>query len=448
MFVYNRKCLMTLTLLLSLAAATHAQSLPKVTIVPLTVDKGVPLQIKLTEKVPYKKGRVVVGRLDEPVYAFDRVVIPAGTKVVGKITEFEKGSALKRAVTMLGGDFTPVREPVIRFDTLLFSDGTELPIETVVVPGDDKLVLTDSDSRHSSKGLKSALMSNVQGPAKSGLKGLLWGLSPYHPQWLPAGTPLKAALLSPLDFGEVAIGPSALEKVGSQPPDGAIANARLITPLDSQTTIPGTAVEALLTVPVFSPEHHLLFPAGSKLSGTVLDVTAARKPHHDGKMSLSFSTLELPVEFDLPAQPARSVQGSLAGVHVPSAVSGLHVDNQGNAWISKPKMMSFIDPAIAGVSAGTSVNASANSFGHALVGAYGHKFLKQFGDNSPSISFGIAGGISGAMIPPLGMSLGFFSAARAVYSHFIAKGQDVVFPMNTPMEIRLDSTSPEGASGQ
>src|SRR5262249_55954453 len=157
-FVYKRKCLIALALLLSLAAAAHAQSDPKVTIIPLVVDQGFPLQVKLTEKVPYKKNHIVVGRLDEPVYAFDRIVIPAGTKVVGKITGFEKGSTLKRVVTMLGGDFTPVREPIIRFDTLLLSDGTELPIETAVVPGDDKLVLSaDRDSNKSSNGLKSLM---------------------------------------------------------------------------------------------------------------------------------------------------------------------------------------------------------------------------------------------------------------------------------------------------
>ncbi len=57
---------------------------------------------------------------------------------------------------------------------------------------------------------------------------------------------------------------------------------------------------------------------------------------------------------------------------------------------------------------------------------------------------------------PLGMAMGAYGASRSVYSHFIARGQDVVFPKNTTMQIGIgrrgktvlspseqDSVSPE-----
>jgi hypothetical protein len=38
-----------------------------------------------------------------------------------------------------------------------------------------------------------------------------------------------------------------------------------------------------------------------------------------------------------------------------------------------------------------------------------------------------------------GMAMGAYGASRSVYVHFIARGQDVVFPQNTLMEIGIGS---------
>ena len=60
---------------------------------------------------------------------------------------------------------------------------------------------------------------------------------------------------------------------------------------------------------------------------------------------------------------------------------------------------------------------------------------------------GIRGGVSlgfaGAVITllahsrPVSAGFAFYGAGWAVYSHFVARGVDVVFPKNTPMEIRF-----------
>ena len=60
---------------------------------------------------------------------------------------------------------------------------------------------------------------------------------------------------------------------------------------------------------------------------------------------------------------------------------------------------------------------------------------------------GIRGGASlgfaGAVITllahsrPVSTGFAFYGAGWAVYSHFVARGVDVVFPKNTPMEIRF-----------
>ena len=38
---------------------------------------------------------------------------------------------------------------------------------------------------------------------------------------------------------------------------------------------------------------------------------------------------------------------------------------------------------------------------------------------------------------PLGIAMGAYGASMSVYSHFIARGRDLVFPKNTAMEIAI-----------
>src|SRR5690242_4019136 len=77
----------------------------------LVVAEGSPLQIILTGKVRFKRNQPVKERVVQPVFAFDREVIPAGSEVIGHITGFKSGPRLVRITSMLGGNFTPVREP-------------------------------------------------------------------------------------------------------------------------------------------------------------------------------------------------------------------------------------------------------------------------------------------------------------------------------------------------
>src|SRR5262249_1831163 len=124
---------------------------------------------------------------------------------------------------------------------------------------------------------KGFLGSTVKKPGKDQLKTMLWGLSPIHPQYLPNGAPLSAVLMSPLDFGVATFQDGELDQLGVEPPDDSIVFARLTTPLDSRSMAAGATVEALLTRPLFSPEHQLILPVGAKLQGSVTSVKSARK---------------------------------------------------------------------------------------------------------------------------------------------------------------------------
>src|SRR5262245_6987153 len=117
--MFLRKFFCICTLQVCLAGAAFSQSAADPTVVPLVVDKGLALQLLLTEKLEFKESNSVHARLVEPVYSFDREVIPAGTEVEGSIIGFEKAGKWKRISSMLGGDFTPLSEPQIAFHTLV-----------------------------------------------------------------------------------------------------------------------------------------------------------------------------------------------------------------------------------------------------------------------------------------------------------------------------------------
>ena len=53
--------------------------------------------------------------------------------------------------------------------------------------------------------------------------------------------------------------------------------------------------------------------------------------------------------------------------------------------------------------------------------------------------FGLVGSVIGlvAHYRPISAGFAFYGAGWSVYSHVVARGTDVVFPKNTPMEIRF-----------
>jgi hypothetical protein len=55
-------------------------------------------------------GQPIHGRIIEPVYAFDRSVIPIGLEVIGRVTKIGAISGGQRARAALDADFTPERK--------------------------------------------------------------------------------------------------------------------------------------------------------------------------------------------------------------------------------------------------------------------------------------------------------------------------------------------------
>ena len=249
---------------------------------------------------------------------------------------------------------------------------------------------------------------------------------------MAVGTHFQATLLTSLDFGNVVLGSDKLESIGSQPPAGSTISARLVTPLSSGKTEIGAPVEALLTEPLFGPDHRLIFPVGSRVLGEIEDATEAHKGHHNGKLTVKFTSITAPEEFA--DETAREIDGRLSSVQVVRNMDDIRISGDGQMRMSESKKR-FIAPAYALVKAGRSINADSKSFDGALTGAFSSKVTKQFAHTSSG--FGLTGSIAGAMIPPVGIGLGMFGAARSIYSNFIRRGQDITLPADTRVQIDL-----------
>ena len=430
------------------AHPTLAQDTPAATqAVPLTVQPGAALHVALENKVRIKNAGVAVeGRLAESVYVFDHMVIPAGSQVLGRLATIEPISRKRRALALANGDFTPLRTAHLDFDTLILKDGTRIPLHTSVSQGVPKVVhFTAGGNPKKKKGrLRGAVdqaeqkakdevdrqIAQVKEPGKwERLKAFIAAQLPYRRQWLTAGTQFTAELTAPLEFGKAEPAPGSLAQLGSQIPAGSVVHVSLMTPLSSAVDHLGSPVRAVVSEPLFSPDRHLILPAGARLDGTVTAVTPARRLHRSGQLRFMFRQIEFS-----PGAP-RIVEASLQGI---DAAAGTHMklDAEGGAHAVTPKT-NIIAPAIDVVLALGSLDGldphhrmdpdfhqGPDTAGGAIRGGAG---------------FGLVGGVIGlvAHYRPISAGFAFYGAAWSVYLHFLARGDDVVFLKNTPMEIRF-----------
>jgi len=451
--------ILAFSLFLACAAVSSAQS-QTATPAPgqverLVVPEGAPLRVILTEKLRFKLNQPVHGRIVDPVFAFDREVLPAGADIGGHITGFQNASRWVRITSMLGGNFTPIREPKLTFDSLVLKDGRSIPIRTSVSPGADTVVRFNTAPDEEKKGKaatatdmarkeiesrKRAVIDAIKAPGKMDkVKDMLWSLAPWHPQYVPSGSRFNANLQAPLEFGEASVPASEFGALGSQPAPDAIVAARLIPSLSSKTATHGGAVSAVLTRPLFSSDNHLVFPEGSRLTGTVVQAQPARRWHRSGKLAFMFTRMQLPESLTDGSASAsvQDVEGRLDGVEVNGHDGKVQLDEEGGA-AGAPSKKRFIMPAIATMLAMNGAEGrEAVRVHHVKTGAYHNNYAGRL--ISGGLGFGLLGSAMGRFLGPVGAAMGFYGAARSIYTNVVGPGQEVIFPADTPIEIRLSS---------
>lgn len=414
--------------------------------IPLMVPRETPLEIALDADVHVKKvGQEIHGRLVQPVYAFDRVVLPMGTGVKGRLAAIESLSGKKRTLGILKGDLTPPRQVEVQFTDLQLANGRTIPFQAVVTSGGKSIQLVESKDDAKKKGVQDAageqidqakqqarekwneVMKQVREPGKvHRLKEYAVSQLPVRPQYIRAGTVYFAELQQPLNFGNETITPELVASLGTPPPAGSLVHALLITPVGSATSQKGDAVEAVVAQPLFDGGH-LILPQGSLLKGSVVQVRPAHRFHHNGQLRIIFREL---------VPPDGVQQKVVTGLESVQSPSNDHVklDSEGGAEATSPKTRYL--------STGLSLALTVAAFQQ-------HTDADDVGRDNGGGN-GVAGGAAGlklvgialgalARSQPLGMAMGAYGSAASVYSHFIAKGRDVTFPKNIPMEISFGS---------
>src|SRR5438270_2633811 len=86
--------------------------------VSLIAPAGAPLRVYLTKRISKRAGAPVQAKLVEPIYAFDREVVPAGCAVLGRVSRVEPVGKWQRVWAMMGGDFTPLKKAQVEFTAL------------------------------------------------------------------------------------------------------------------------------------------------------------------------------------------------------------------------------------------------------------------------------------------------------------------------------------------
>ncbi len=394
---------------------------------PAQVPPGVPLRVMLERRAAIKHtGDPIQGRLVDPVYLFDRVALPAGTIVEGHIAEIGGIPPRKRIGALLSGNLTPPREARAQFDRLVFGDGSRVPLRTSLASGMAHPVLAGKPEKTDGAADRFApAMRFFKAPGKlSQLKSALLDRFPYHRQAWPAGT-----LFVPVLQDAVAARPGVSGAAGAEAQE---VRARLLTPLNSATARRGERVEAAVLRPVFSSDDRLLIPEGSRLVGTVVDAQPAGRLHRNGKLHIVFRQLELS------QGTVQAIQGQLDGVEA-DAEAHLALDAEGVARASSPKTR-FLLPALSVAVAGVSLHQDFNARGVPDQDMGGRA-------ESGAVGLGLIGMAVAQASQTLGSSLAFAGAGYSIYTHFLARGQEVVLPANTPLEVSVETRAGQ-ASGR
>ena len=120
--------------------------------IALTVPDGTPLQIALDSEVRVRKvGQPIHGRVMQPVYVFDHLVIPTGTQATGHIVAIAPVPGSTRVLSALNADFTPAHKLSVNFDQLILPGGRTIELHATVVPGSGQVVQLATAGEHQKK---------------------------------------------------------------------------------------------------------------------------------------------------------------------------------------------------------------------------------------------------------------------------------------------------------
>ena len=423
--------------------------------VELVATPGTPLRIAIDETTSLRTvGQSVHGTLVEPLYAYDRIVLPAGARVTGHVASLDNPSRFTRVKAWSSGNFSPNRRATIAFDAVE-RDGQTIALNALGVNGianvrreiahdaptpvgedgpkgvtaraKDEAKQKIRESIASARARADDALSMIRGPGKAErFKFFMLNQLPYHRQYLTKGTVYDARLQSDVSFGTVDGVPFAA--AGTQPAPLSLLRARLATSLDSASTPKGTALEAVVLQPVMSSDHELILPQGTRLTGEVTVARPARRFHRNGQLRFLIERV------DLPDQPAAPLLASLHSIDA-SADDRIALDEEGGAAVGDSKTR-FIAPALAVLAfrGGLDHHEHLDPDGDGHMIQSGHPGALGAGG---FLGLGTLGAVIGPAWRPAGLALSGVGIVRTMYKNVFGKGQEVHFGEDTPIELQL-----------
>jgi hypothetical protein len=379
-----------------------------------TLEKGVRLKAA---------GQPITARLLEPVYAREDLAIPAGSTIKGHVSAISTAPMRKRARRLLNGDFTTPKTAHVTFDQLVLSDGTTVPIHSDSAVGLGRVANSQYLPKTQRPGMRQKLkgaMAPLREPNKLQRLGqaVVTGL-PYHPEYIDQGTIFDAALLEPVTL----LAPVQPDTASPQASD--YLHLHLLTPVNSSTSTAGTQIAAVVSQPYYQADHQLLYPAGTRITGTVEKASSAGWMKRNGSIVFAFRTVQMP------DGATRDIHSTVGGVQAERS-EGLDVGMEGEIRATTSTFARLLSPvSLIGPSRGAAdMTTQKTAWSRSGEGRKG---------------FGLLGAGAAQASASTAIGFGYFGAAKRLCDAFITKGSNVELPVNTPILLRLDFNDPSVA---
>jgi hypothetical protein len=400
----------------------------------LTIAAGTPIEAKLKRHVPMKVGQPVETSLEHPVYAENKVALPAGVLLRGSVVSLEPNREL-RDDARLNADFTPYHRPTVTFTAATLPDGTNVFLSTT--PSSDgapviHLVPAATGKHHSLVAVaidevKILISSTKEALFSPGLgdrmEQLLYHQLPYHPERIEPGTLWTCELREPVVVPATASTASPTEHPPGQasavPGSPAKANLELHAYLDEELSSlnakVGQTFQATVAEPVRGADHLLIVPQGAVLIGTITRAKPAKSFHRDGKLRFNFRQLQMP------GGSQQQIIGSVTGVEA-KAGAKLKMDSEGG--VESQPQGKVIVPLILTVLASHVLDDDSDLTASTAVGSNGMGLI------------GRVVGIAGTS-RDLAAGIGFYGTAVSVYRRWLRHGHDITFPKDNRIDIEV-----------
>jgi hypothetical protein len=383
----------------------------------LVVEPGNDFRAALEKGVRLKAvGQPITAKLLEPVYAGEALVIPAGSAINGHVSAITTVPH-KRVRRLLNGDFTPPKMAHVTFDQLVLSDGTTVPFHSDSVVGLGRMANSQYLPKAQRPGIRKKLkgaMAPLREPNKLQRLGEAVVTSlPYHPEYIDQGTVFDASLIEPVSLL------AEVQPDTASPQAGDYLHLHLLTPVDSSTSRAGTQIEAVVSQPYYQADHQLLYPAGTRVTGTVQKASSAGWMKKNGSVVFAFSTVQMP------DGTTKAFHSTVGGIQAEGS-EGLDVGREGEIKATTSTLARILAPvSLIGPSRAVADNTVAKTA------------WSRSGEGRKG--FGLLGAGAAQASASTAIGFGYFGAAKRLCDAFITKGANVELPVNTPISLRLDS---------